>query len=47
MNIKTALKSEILNEFLNLDYLNYETLTEVKKAFAKNSPNSIKLETLI
>ena len=45
MNIKTALKSEILNEFLNLDYLNYETLTEVKKAFAKNSPNSIKLET--
>ena len=46
MKIKEALKSEILKEFLNDNYLNYDTLAEISKVFSKNIPNSIKLEDL-
>ena len=46
MNIKEALKSGILQEFLNLDYLNYENIINIKKIFHENKPKSVKLESI-
>ena len=44
MEIKDALKSGILNEFLNDDYLEIENLEQIKKVLSENTPKSIKLE---
>ncbi len=44
MEINEALKSEILKEYLNDDYLEKENLENIKKVLFKNSPKSIMLE---
>ncbi len=44
MKIEDALKSEILRDFLNDDYLEIDNLEQIKKTLSKNSPKSIKLE---
>lgn len=44
MKIKESLNSNILKEFLNDTYLDYDNLAEISKVFSKNAPNSIKLE---
>lgn len=42
--IKKVLKSEILNEFISKDYLDYNNLVNIKKIFLSNNPKSIKLD---
>ena len=44
MKIKEVLKSDVLKEFLNDTYLDYDSLTGISKVFLKNVPKSIKLE---
>ncbi len=44
MEIKQLLKSEILNEFIAQDYLDYSNLLNIKDTFGANTPKSIKLE---